>query len=180
MGDPNGPTDLHVDGIPSVDTASVLVPEPLTAETVITRRAGHGPIGAGVAAVTNSDMFKSPSNKNKPLAKRWDHVISEESAYRSGSSLKGLAKHLKQPGLISLGGGLPSPEYFPFERLSMIVPQPPNFSEKETKFSGKEYHIGKHDVAEGKSIYDLHIALNYGQATGSAQVLRFVTGGSGP
>lgn len=48
---------------------------------------------------------------------------------------------------------------------------------------------GKYDIAEGKSIYgtsflfeevnlilpDLHVALNYGQATGSAQLLRFVT-----
>ena len=55
--------------------------------------------------------------------------------------------------------------------------------------------VGKYDAAEGKSIYgwvpdavrmipgfltdiittDLHIGLNYGQATGSAQLLRFVT-----
>ena len=34
---------------------------------------------------------------------------------------------------------------------------------------------GKHDIIEGKSIYDLDVALNYGQATGSAQMLRFVT-----
>lgn len=34
---------------------------------------------------------------------------------------------------------------------------------------------GKHDITEGKSIYDLDVALNYGQATGSAQMLRFIT-----
>ncbi|CAG8104924.1 unnamed protein product [Penicillium olsonii] len=31
------------------------------------------------------------------------------------------------------------------------------------------------DVREGKSFYDLEVALNYGQAVGSAQLLRFVT-----
>jgi aromatic amino acid aminotransferase I len=34
---------------------------------------------------------------------------------------------------------------------------------------------GKYDVSEGKSIYDLSIALNYGLGSGSAQMLRFVT-----
>ena len=54
--------------------------------------------------------------------------------------------------------------------------------------------IGKHDIAEGKSIYgmldryrvwtgkktklgitDIHVAFNYGQSTGSPQMLRFIT-----
>ncbi len=35
----------------------------------------------------------------------------------------------------------------------MKVPVPPHFSEQETKESGTVKRIGKHDIAEGKSIY---------------------------
>jgi aromatic amino acid aminotransferase I len=48
--------------------------------------------------------------------------LSPESAGRTGSSLKGAFKHLKNPGIISLGGGLPLSEYFPFESLTFAVP----------------------------------------------------------
>jgi aromatic amino acid aminotransferase I len=67
--------------------------------------------------------------------------------------LKGAAKYLSKEGLISLGGGLPSSEYFPFEHIDIKVPQPPHFSERDTKSSGIEKRIGKHDIAEGKSVY---------------------------
>lgn len=55
--------------------------------------------------------------------------------------------------MISLGGGLPSSEYFPFESIEIKVPTPPHFSEEETKASGTTTKIGKHDAAEGKSLY---------------------------
>jgi len=55
--------------------------------------------------------------------------------------------------MISLGGGLPSSEYFPFERIDLKVPKPPHFSEKETEETGMTVSAGKHDVAEGKSLY---------------------------
>ena len=56
-------------------------------------------------------------------------------------------------GMISLGGGLPSSEYFPFERIDLKVPTPPHFSEHETKETGMMASAGKHDFAEGKSLY---------------------------
>ena len=59
----------------------------------------------------------------------------------------------KHQGLISLGGGLPSSEYFPFEQIDIKVPVPPHFSEQQTKESGIVKRAGKHDIAEGKSIY---------------------------
>jgi aromatic amino acid aminotransferase I / 2-aminoadipate transaminase len=77
--------------------------------------------------------------------------------------------------MISLGGGLPSSEYFPFAELNMQVPQAPHFSEKDTLEHGMNVRIGKYDVAERDATYDLSIALNYGQSTGSAQMMRFVT-----
>lgn len=129
----------------------------------------------GIAPFSSSDMFKSSGSFQKPKSKRWDHWINEESSSRTGSSLKNAAKYLKTPGLISLGGGLPSSDYFPFERIDVKVPIAPDFSERETLETGVVKTAGKHDIQEGKSLYDLAVCLNYGQATGSAQLLRFVT-----
>jgi len=102
-------------------------------------------------------------------------IISNEALSRKGNSLKNAAKFLATPGLISLGGGLPSSEYFPFEELSVKVPQIGHFSESETKESGVVLTAGKHDLAEGKSIFDIATAFNYGQGAGSAQLLRWMT-----
>jgi len=102
--------------------------------------------------------------------------FSHEARARKGNRLKGAAKFLtSKPGIISLGGGLPSSEYFPFEELSIKVPVRGKFSEAETKESGVVITAGKHDLAEMKSIYDISTACNYGQGSGSAQLLRFVT-----
>lgn len=101
--------------------------------------------------------------------------FSHETKVRKGNSLKGAAKFLSTPGLISLGGGLPSSEYFPFEELSIKVPVVGHFSEEETKESGVVLTAGKHDLANDKSIYDIATAFNYGQGAGAAQLLRFVT-----
>jgi aromatic amino acid aminotransferase I len=101
--------------------------------------------------------------------------LSVESKSRQPSSLKGAAKYLQKPGLISLGGGLPCAENFPIEEISIKVPTPPHFTEEETKKSGTVITTGKYDVSEGHGQYDLSIALNYGLGTGSAQLIRFVT-----
>jgi aromatic amino acid aminotransferase I len=60
------------------------------------------------------------------------------------------------PGMISLGGGLPSSDNFPFEELSIKVPNPPGFSEAETHASGQVVTAGKHDIREGKSLLGEH------------------------
>jgi aromatic amino acid aminotransferase I len=154
--------------------AAVVVAEPLTINGVAARRAKAGKLIAGVAAYTTSDFFKT-QNTGKPKSKRWDHRLSLESRSRQPSSLKGAAKYLKTPGLISLGGGLPVAENFPIEELSIKVPTPPHFSEKEAIESGTTLTAGKYDAAQDKSVYDLSIALNYGIGTGSGQMIRFVT-----
>lgn len=94
---------------------------------------------------------------------------------REPCTLKQAARHLKKPGLISLGGGLPSSETFPFAELAFKVPVAPNFSEKDTLESGQTVTIGKYDVRDRDGTYDLSIGLNYGQATGSAQMMRYLT-----
>ncbi|KAI0482638.1 putative L-kynurenine/alpha-aminoadipate aminotransferase [Xylariaceae sp. FL0804] len=182
--------------------------EPLTIAGIEARRAKAGKLVAGTAAYSDSDMFKSPHAYGKPKARRWDHLLSAESAARKPCVLKLAATHLKQPGLISLGGGLPSAENFPVEELRMRVR--PHMSLTTTPGSGSgggeatrdvvdggtttqviqeeeqkkktammmtedEMVMGKDDVRDRDAVYDLAIALNYGQATGGAQLLRWVT-----
>ncbi|KAL4791530.1 pyridoxal phosphate-dependent transferase [Aspergillus venezuelensis] len=158
-----------------VETNGNGAPKPLTVEGIAAVRAQSAPMPGGVAPATSSDMFKSPACYTKPKAKRWDHILTLEAKSRKTSTLKGAAKYLKNPGLISLGGGLPSPEYFPFEELSVKVPSPPGWSPAATRESGVHLTAGKHDIREGKSLYDLEVSLNYGQSTGAPQLLRFVT-----
>ena len=126
----------------------------------------------------------SPLSPPTPLLTPFPDHLTKESILRHPCKLKQAAKHLKTPGLISLGGGLPCPEYFPISSLSMRIPVPPNFSEPATAESGEDVHIGKYDASSSSSSssdptqqkeYDLSIALNYGQANGSAQMTRFVT-----
>ncbi|OHE99547.1 aromatic amino acid aminotransferase [Colletotrichum orchidophilum] len=149
--------------------------QPSPFDGVRARRAKAGKLIAGVAAASDSDMFKAPA-VGKPKSKRWDHHLSPESLSRHPCSLKQAARHLKKPGLISLGGGLPSSAYFPFAELSIRVPTAPHFSEAETIASGQTLTVGKYDVREkADAEYDLSIALNYTQSTGSAQMMRFVT-----
>lgn len=102
--------------------------------------------------------------------------ISAESKARQPSSLKGAAVYLKNPGLISLGGGLPVATNFPIEEISVKVPTVPNFSESATRTGGTTLTAGKYDASQtDEGVYDLSIALNYGLGTGSAQLIRFVT-----
>lgn len=138
----------------------------------------------------NNNYTNIGETAGKPKAKRWDResgnppllhplthsdYFSIETKSRQPSSLKGAAKYLKTPGLISLGGGLPLAENFPIEEISVKVPTPPHFKEKEAIKTGTTLSAGKYDVLEGKSVYDLSIALNYCLGTGAAQMLRWVT-----
>jgi aromatic amino acid aminotransferase I len=100
--------------------------------------------------------------------------LNQESKSRGGSSLKGAAQYLSKPGIISLGGGLPSSEYFPFEEVDIKVPSVPHFSEEETAESGTVLRAGKHDLRDEKSIVDISVLFNYGQGHGSAQLLRWI------
>ncbi|KAK6068785.1 aromatic amino acid aminotransferase [Seiridium cupressi] len=170
------PTNVGGIGLAAKD-ASVgeQAPEPLTIEGIKSRRLKAGKLVAGTAANSDSDMFKSPHAFKNPKARRWDHLLSAESLARKPCVLKEAAKHLKKPGLVSLGGGLPSADHFPFDSMSLRIPCPPHFSETATHASGRDVTIGKRDVAEKDGVFDLSIGLNYGQSIGSAQMLRWVT-----
>ncbi|ORY08212.1 pyridoxal phosphate-dependent transferase [Clohesyomyces aquaticus] len=171
------PGAIEVEAV--TDTSGVTIPDPLSvpfkSNEIYGRRRKTDKSQWGVAAPANSVNFRSQSHDHKPMAKRWDGHISNEATIRKGNSLKQAAKYLGKPGLISLGGGLPSSEYFPFEQLSLKVPTIGHFSESETKDSGVTITAGKHDLAEGKAIFDISTAFNYGQGSGSAQLLRWIT-----
>ena len=100
--------------------------------------------------------------------------LSKESLSRDGSTLKEAARYLKNPGIISIGGGLPTSEYFPFDELSIKVPSIGHFSEQQTHENGQVITAGKHDLVDGSSLFDITTAFNYGQGAGAPQLLRFV------
>jgi aromatic amino acid aminotransferase I len=102
--------------------------------------------------------------------------LSPESAGRTGSSLKGAFKHLKNPGIISLGGGLPLSEYFPFENFTFAVSSFSSIrgSQINENHGSSNVLAEKNDLLEGRSVYDISIALNYSQGSGSAQLLRWI------
>ncbi|RPA81299.1 PLP-dependent transferase [Ascobolus immersus RN42] len=173
---PFPPTDVSLHAVTDTEAVPIADPSISLVEQIKLRRVKKGPFVAGIAAKTDSENFKDQEkNKDRPAAKRWGDLLTLESRSRKPSSLKAAAKFLAQEGLISLGGGLPSSDYFPFENIGAKVPTIGEFSEEETRVTGQEMTIGKHDVKEGKSVFDLSIALNYGQGTGSAQMLRWVT-----
>ncbi|KAF2750894.1 PLP-dependent transferase [Sporormia fimetaria CBS 119925] len=172
------PAALEVEAV--TDTTGVTIPDPLKAPVpksndIRGRRKKADKAQWGVAAPSDSANFRQGNYDDKPLARRWDHYISDEAHTRKGNNLKKAAGFLGKPGIISLGGGLPSSEYFPFEELSIKVPAVGKFSEQETKESGVILTAGKHDLAEDKAIFDIATAFNYGQGTGAAQLLRWIT-----
>ncbi|XXG94094.1 Aromatic/aminoadipate aminotransferase 1 [Hypoxylon texense] len=172
------PSNVGNVGLAEKDTViGEQAPEPLTIEGIKARRAKAGKLVAPTASYSDSDMFKSPQAYDKPKARRWDHLLSQESLSREACVLKQAAKYLKKPGLISLGGGLPSASNFPIDSLSMRIPTPPHFAEAEVPATGQDVSIGKYDVRDGRNggVYDLSIALNYGQSIGAAQLLRWAT-----
>lgn len=57
----------------------------------------------------------------KPKAIDLSHHLNTLARSRKANSLKELYQYANRPGMVALAGGLPSPEYFPFESLSAEV-----------------------------------------------------------
>jgi aromatic amino acid aminotransferase I / 2-aminoadipate transaminase len=180
---PHADRDMEVTGV--TDTTAVAVPDPVVSKTVKHpiftvddvfphRQENASALKTGVAAFSSADLFKSKGAFRKPKAKRFDHRVSIESAARQPSSLKGAMKYFR-PDMISLCGGLPSSDYFPFESMSVKVPSAPHFSEPATRETGNTLTSGKHDINNGTSQFDLSVALNYGQSMGPPQLMRWIT-----
>ncbi|KAK6516617.1 Aromatic/aminoadipate aminotransferase 1 [Arthrobotrys conoides] len=156
------------------DNSATTTPAYLTVLGVDELRA-NSVFSGGIAALGLSDAFKSKSNTKKPVSKDFTYRLTLESKSRQPSPLKQAARYLSREGMISLGGGLPSSAYFPFDHVSVGVPGDNLFSETDIHEYAEKVTIGMHDMREGKSAYDLSVALNYGQGSGSPQMVRWVT-----
>lgn len=109
-------------------------------------------------------------------AKDLKHLLSDEAANRQESPLKSLFKYVHNPDIISLGGGLPLPDYFPWEKIQAVSPAPP-FADG---IAAKSHETGvavttellKHQVEE----YDIPLerALQYGFTAGQPEIVNFL------
>ncbi|KAI7308976.1 aromatic amino acid aminotransferase 1 [Hortaea werneckii] len=170
------PPPAAIQVLPESDTSTFTVPDRLTLQNLAKRRAASGKLVAGIAAPADIEQFKGRTQHlHKPKAKRWDERISAEAKGRKGSSLKNAAKFLKTPGLISLGGGLPSAEYFPIEEFGFKAASSAHLESRDAiRDHATQVVAGKHDMAEGTSDFDIATALQYGQGHGAAQLLRWM------
>lgn len=126
------------------------------------------------------------NSAEKPKAIDLSHHLSDVSRARATSPLKGLARFFGRPGLISLAGGMPAEDYFPFADISADVLIPDSFSvqakpesplawfwslfggkEKTTSFTIPKYPSSPDEV-------NLAVALQYGTATGLPQLSKFI------
>ncbi|KAF5093371.1 hypothetical protein D0Z03_002447 [Geotrichum reessii] len=112
----------------------------------------------------------------KPLAKDLTHHLSVEAKSRQPSQLKVAFKHFHDPRIISLGGGLPLPELFPFNSIevdSLAAPFKrginvmPESDEELLKIK-----IAKHPT--DSSDIPLSTSLQYGNSAGSPELVNFI------
>ncbi|KAJ4252455.1 hypothetical protein NW762_011056 [Fusarium torreyae] len=139
-------------------------------EEFIGRRAAANPLPKTVAPYTTSKFFKSSESNTKPKAKDCQHRLSHEARRLTVSPLKAASRDHKHDDMVSLGTARPSPEYFPWESLTMHCP--------ESSSPGSDVPIGScltMQSVRNETDYDLAVALNYGYTAGSPQILRFIT-----
>ncbi|KAJ5633964.1 L-kynurenine/alpha-aminoadipate aminotransferase [Penicillium herquei] len=153
------------------------------------RRAGSGPLPVTVAPSISAHRFKSIHSYIKPSSKNFEHCFSVESRAFTGSALKKSASVASTGSkrIIPLGTGRPSPEYYPWGSLSfqeyapqLETKQVDAHSEATTNETNTPAANGHHQLVLQVSTkhddgYNLGLALNYGHAAGSPNLLRFVT-----
>ena len=134
------------------------------------------------------------------MAQDWSDYLSEESTSRKPSALKAAFQHLTIPGIVSLGGGLPLPAYFPIHSVDVTVPNIGKWTEEETAADGSALHIVKYSrenlpsscvVAHGHKVHKransgamifdpgiptvgLSSTLQYGLGTGDPHLVAFL------
>ncbi|KAM3434242.1 hypothetical protein NHJ13734_006085 [Beauveria thailandica] len=132
-----------------------------------TLRAQAEPLPTDSAAYTTSAFFKSKNaGQGKSKSKPWDHRLSVDSRSQGSSPLK-TANRGKNMDMITLGTARPSPQFYPYESLTVNVVD--DASAKENKPTSAI------TCSKGESAYNLAAALNYGFPAGSPQSVRFIT-----
>lgn len=130
-------------------------------------------LAGSIAPVVSSNQFKSPRCFQKPSSKCFSHRLNIESKSRGAATLKAGGAELKSD-IISLATGRPSPAYFPLNGMSLEFPRGPDYFD-DTPCNISSVHIGKYDLKNGMSNFDIATCLNYGYSAGSEQLLRFLT-----
>ncbi|OGM51139.1 L-kynurenine/alpha-aminoadipate aminotransferase [Aspergillus bombycis] len=128
------------------------------------------PLWSTVGAKTEPIQEVLLNDNGKPYSKSMQHHFSTESKDFSGSSLKKLATRLHGRKVIPLGTGRPTPDFYPWESLTVrgIVPHP--LGSSATGVETADYRVTKHG-----STYNLSNGLNYGPTVGSPSLVRFLT-----
>lgn len=112
----------------------------------------------------------------KALAKDLSHHLSEEAKSRNPSPLKQAFKYFHDPNIISLGGGLPLPENFPFDSISTKSINPPfngGINKVPTNDDCLEFTVPKHNDDSG--LIPLDTSLQYGNTQGPTPLLDFIS-----
>lgn len=113
------------------------------------------------------------------LAKDLSHHLSEEAKSRHPSYLKVAFKHFSDPRIVSLGGGLPLPDLFPFSSIQVESLAPPFANGIDVKPQSKEeelvFNIAKNraDISH-EADFPLETALQYGSSAGNADLINFL------
>lgn len=136
-------------------------------------------------------------HRSRRTAMDWSSHLTKESAARRPSALKAAFQHLTIPGIISLGGGLPLPAYFPIHEVVVKVPTVGKWSEEETAKDGSSINIVKYSrtsseeqvsnktvngvvseerkpKADSLPVVALSSTLQYGLGTGDPHLLSFL------
>ena len=124
----------------------------------------------GIAPAISSDRLKTVGNDAKPKANICNLCLSQESRERELSTLKASTSTASPSSMISVGTTRPASKFFPWESVTLRVQDCSSpRSNGTTPESTALLQIEKGDPA-----YDLDLAMNYGYAGGSPQLLRFI------
>lgn len=133
-------------------------------------------VDAIAAAVAAFEPPAGPTTGERaalPKAKDMWHHLSDEAKSRRPSPLKEAGLYLKNPNLLSLGGGLPSPLTFPFDAIGATVPAAGHWS-AGTGTAKESIAVPRYAPSGGSADLELARYLQYGQGTGQPAVLDFM------
>ncbi|KAF5101887.1 hypothetical protein D0Z03_000506 [Geotrichum reessii] len=110
-------------------------------------------------------------------AKDLSHHLSTEAKSRTAEQIKAAFKHFKNPRIVSLGGGLPTPDLFPFNSLEFDSLAPPFKNGIDVLPQCEEdllrVKIDKYTPPESTDL-SLAITLQYGPSFGHPQIVNFI------
>ncbi|KAI0355373.1 PLP-dependent transferase [Trametes cingulata] len=131
------------------------------------------------------------SSEKRQKAIDLSHHLSDLARARETSPLKGLARYVGRPGVISLAGGMPSPDYFPFAGISgdALVSESFSVSKAQPESSGLSWLWKLFGARKEKTTtitipkftdhpaeqVNLATALQYGTATGVPPLSKFIS-----